>query len=497
VSALLILTAGHTDVQLLQSGQRQELHKETCRALHEELRARRASWTFADRGVPKDRKASATALPAGAFELCTPKLDAILDYLRREGASLSGALILHTDRTSERREPSQAGPILGERLHAQLGIEPTLVSYLTDRERLELTGDPEQAVMRREIVRRLEHSITSALERPGLSQVVLAATGGITAVSALVPELVRLHSDLPILELEVADAAMGAEPGLDQAVRRAPPTDPAAVAAAQRHALELARAGNFIAALGAVEHLRKENVLPPRLRCIEWIYQWASSLPIDDECDLSLLHARPRAAHAAVRVELALRCGDLPRALQGTVAFFEAAVWDHLERYITKERPPAPSDGHRSFELSVAPPANLKEMKPLKNDPSAYAIQNFGKKSLKIVEQYLHLNDQSEHKRVTAALLAFGRVLPGALELRNQVAHGEPTREKLRGASAEMCLLGLWLPQDEAQGKPLRFLSHPMVQQILQVLGIDHPDQLCETLLRQVSARVRATPPLP
>jgi len=65
-------------------------------------------------------------------------------------------------------------------------------------------------------------------------------------------------------------------------------------------------------------------------RVIEWLYFWASSMPLPDSCDIDILKHPGMAVRAALQVEFALRSGDIPRAIHVTVAFFESALWDHL-----------------------------------------------------------------------------------------------------------------------------------------------------------------------
>jgi hypothetical protein len=61
---------------------------------------------------------------------------------------------------------------------------------------------------------------------------------------------------------------------------------------------------------------------------IKWLAHFAASLPLPTACDLAVLSHERMAVRAALRVELALRAGDIPRAVHGTVAFLEAALWD-------------------------------------------------------------------------------------------------------------------------------------------------------------------------
>src|SRR5690606_7688161 len=57
-------------------------------------------------------------------------------------------------------------------------------------------------------------------------------------------------------------------------------------------------------------------------------------------CDLAVLSHPRMAVRAALRVELSLRAGDIPRAVRGTVAFFEAALWDRLLEHFERSSDP-------------------------------------------------------------------------------------------------------------------------------------------------------------
>ena len=75
----LVLSAGQTDVQLLLGSVRQELDKRHCAALHKELEERVDEWTFGESTMPK--VPGTGGLSDGPFQVCTPKLDAVLRYL--------------------------------------------------------------------------------------------------------------------------------------------------------------------------------------------------------------------------------------------------------------------------------------------------------------------------------------------------------------------------------------------------------------------------------
>src|SRR5205807_9301817 len=48
-----------------------------------------------------------------------------------------------------------------------------------------------------------------------------------------------------------------------------------------------------------------------------------------------------QAVRAALRVEFALMADDVPDAVHGTVAFFEAALWDHLNERLDEQKGPS------------------------------------------------------------------------------------------------------------------------------------------------------------
>ena len=64
--------------------------------------------------------------------------------------------------------------------------------------------------------------------------------------------------------------------------------------------------------------------------------KFAASLPMPRACDIDILKHERMSIRAALRVELALRAGDIPRAVHGTVAFFESALWDRLKPRLTR-----------------------------------------------------------------------------------------------------------------------------------------------------------------
>lgn len=501
MSALLIFTVGHTDVQLVVEGQRWELDKQRTSELHAELAQREADWKLVE--VPERRSRTSwpaarcqegALLPPGELALCTPKLEAVLRWCQASGHQLSHALILHTDRAA-RRDPTQAGPIVQRGLGEQGGVAVSLVSYLSHEETLEDRRVPQDALVRREIVTRLEGAIVEEIARSGATTIVVAAAGGFPEVSALVRELAALHAEPGAAhDLDVPDSSR-AGGALDVASERKQPTDPSAVVAAKRHALALVQRGSFIAAWGAVAHLRDDADCLPWTRVVRWLYLWASSLPLDDSdgpCTLPLPAKEQRAANAAMRVELALRCGDIPRAVQGTVSFFEAAVWDHLhDRHLDRD---AVSGKKGKARFRVQPPPSDSD-KPIKPVPSIdaqgqplYYVENYGDGSRTIARDYL----KKHRPDAVQALLRLESRIEKVMHLRNAVAHSEPSVERLEEARGEMVSANLWSTSSTPPFVPYRFLSQPLIRDVLVELGVTEAESLCARLINEVTARLRA-----
>lgn len=492
MSALVIFTVGHTDVQLLEGGARHELSRERCGEQHEQLAARRGDWTLRDSAVAKAprRACDDLELPEGAFQLCTPKLDAVLAFLEAERIAIARALILHTDRPAKSRDPSMAGPILQQRLRERVGIEATVVAYLSGSERLEDPQDRRDAMLKRVVVERIDLAIADAFELAAaeITHVVVAATGGPPKVMSLARELSLLRAGErdKVIDLDIPDAHQNVGSGIDRAFRRVGSTDPSAVAAAKRHALELVERGNFIAAWGAVAHLHDREDPEAWTRVFRWLYEWASSLPLNESeepCQLPFPGPERRAANVAMRVELALRCGDIPRAVQGTVSFFEAAVWDHLYAGRIEETPFKNRKQRLLFRVTPAPGERAPISLDAQTDEQGrklYLIDNFGDNSRGIATAYL----QAHHSKPVKALLALEKKIPIALTLRNAVAHGEPRSSRLEEAQREMVHpLQLW-------SRDRHFLRQPLIRDVLVELGVVDPLGLCDRLIQAVRAQV-------
>ncbi|MBI3269242.1 MAG: hypothetical protein HYZ53_09490 [Planctomycetes bacterium] len=491
MSTLLILTTGLTDVQLLVGKERQEFDKFCCAALHAELKDN-GRWSLTDSNVPKSQN-RATALPSDAIRLCTPKLDAVLGYCERAKLKVVRALVLDTrrDPSVASGDPGYAGEVLARRLWEKLNVPVSIGTYLSGAERLEGPphGDPRDATVRRDVVARIDSTVRQVVKEPGLTRIVLAATGGFPAVKSLVEGVVRLHArSIPVSVLDVPDAVGAGGTRLDRAVARTEVPSPHASFEARRHALELVREGNLIGAWGAVRHLDGDSGEKQWTRVFRWLYLWASSLPLPDDCDLDFLRNGRSAVRAALRVELALTAGDIPAATHGTVAFFEAALWDHLlEGRLVKHRTKP-----RLFSAKMTPAADLVQdrgqsfeenrRRPFEVDTGVpngrvpwYRIWDNDAQSIRLADEYLH----------RPALVALGRAVHHVRFLRNDVVHGAPTPELLTTAQSGMQKRRLWSEEN-------RFLCQPLVVAVLEELGVQAAPTLAHKLVELVESRILA-----
>lgn len=488
MTTLLVLTAGQTDVQIVVDGARRELRRDRCAAWHDEIERRASSWRIVD---APDRKTEPPieALPERELLLCTPKLDAVL----REVVPAS-ALLLETrrDARSAPGDPRFAGAVLEARLKARGAETVHRRAYLQGTERLEDRDKARDAVIRREVVHRLEQAVRDTIEAVRPSRIVVAATGGFPVVTNLVEEIVRLHASVPVHALQVADGARASPPTADRAVARTSVPEPLVSFQSRRRVLELIARGNLLGAWAIAEPLHGDETEHAWTRVIEWLACFASSLPIPESCDIPVLTPRRMAVRAALRVELGLRAGDIPRAVHGTVAFFEAAFWDHLGEKTSRH----PSK--RQFKFHVPPaedlvrerdPARLAALSKNKHREDRarpfifketadgsdwYWIDDSEICAIQIAKHYLKLESQTK----------FGQALDHEIrELRNDVAHNEPTPALMEDARRQMAAKKLWSSDD-------RFLTQEIVQRVLGDLDVIEPESLCDNLIAEVRARL-------
>jgi hypothetical protein len=486
MNGVLVLTTGQTDVQLVEGDSRSEFSKEKCAALHDEIERRSGEWSLVDSPMSKQQKRS-DSLPKGTFSLCTPKLDAVLRYLVEHDVAVVGALIFETrrDAEAERGDPRFAGAILAARLRQRGVADVRQVPFLTGREHLEDRSHPRDAIIRREVASRIDQAVADYLQTVSPARVIVAVTGGLPAISSFVEEVVRFYAMTAMVDsLDVADGAKATPPVDDRAVARSFSPEPAASYRGRRQALELIDKGNLLGAWGAVQRFHADEDEQWWTRVIEWLACFAASLPVPGECDISVLKGgKPMAARAALRVELALRAGDIPRAVHGTVAFFESALSDKLGPHLTPYGEPK----RRLYIVDPAPEESLvfskgNEHPDDRKRPFEEIVDN-GVRCYRLI--YDATRDERLAKRYLKwdALHKLGTTMAGRVrDLRNDVAHNEPTPQLMSEARATMTEASLWSPDGQ-------FLTQPLIQLVLRDLGEQNPEQLCNDLLSIVRSR--------
>lgn len=482
---LLIMTAGGTDVQLVVGGKRHKLDGNCCGRLHDEIKSR--DWSLVD--APKDRSRDfITTLPQEALELCTPKLDAIL--ARFGGEALSSVLIFETTR-QDAREPRLAGEVIEKRLRSRGVTNVARVAFLTGEELLEDPKDQLDAIVRRSVVAALSRATAEQLA--GMQRgdrVFVATTGGLAAANEVIIELVRLHAvgGPEVTALEVPDGNRGQQE--ERAIEER--FHPASGYRARWHALSLIEKGNLLGAWGAVSHLTNE---PGQewTQVIHWLARWASSLPLPSACDIPLLTYAgkgKRAVRSALQVELALRAGNIPSAVHGTVAFFESALVDHLDQRRTPVKNGTTIKGYRFTpipEPSLVGTGADDKSRPFSptewNGERLYKTREYEHWNAKtLVYQYLRQQRMIELE----AVISQHRLR----DLRNDVAHNVPTEAEMDKATQKMRTVKLWSGHN-----PPQFLCQDLVKNVLTELGIAvagvaDPAKLCERLISDVEQRI-------
>jgi hypothetical protein len=487
MKTLLVMTAGQADVQLVVDDQRHKLDGNTCGTLHDAIKER--SWSVVDAPSMRSRDLIKT-LPDGEVKLCTPKLDAVLAHF---GTTLpTSALIFETNR-QDARDPRLSGEVMERRLRDRGVNQVIRVAFLTGTEQLEDPSNDVDAVVRRTVVATLSDAISEQVDQLTKNdQVFVATTGGLAAANELINEMVRLYavSGPTVTALEVPDRER--VQGEDRAVEEQ--FHPAAGFRARWHALSLIEKGNLLGAWGAVSHLEGA---PGQewTQVVNWLAQFASSLPFDPplptDCNLEVLSHQRMAVRAAIRVELALRAGDIPRAVHGTVAFFEAALWDGLNERVERS---ADSNRRRYFKIKSgdAPSGDKLLRQGDGSDEDRKRPFEF-KETIDGIDWYwIYDGDGGPAARLAKrflereGLVAFDKALGGEIRaLRNDVAHNEPTPAVMAEAYSKMIEAQLWSSDNT-------FLSQPLVKGVLEELGEQDPDQLCRDLITTVRARLRA-----
>jgi len=480
MTSLLVMTVGQTDVQLVVKDQRHKLDGNTCGTLHDAIKER--SWSVVDAPSSRSRD-TIKALPPGEQKLCTPKLDTVLAYF---GATLpTSALIFETNRQNA-GDPRLAGEVVERRLRDRGVKQVTRVAFLTGTERLEDPSNDVDAVVRRSVVATLSNAIgLAAANLTPDDRVFVATTGGLPDASELINELVRLHSvrgpGVTALKAPEDDHAKQNDRAVEEKFH------PAAGYRARWQALSLVEKGNLLGAWGAVSHLEGA---PGQdwTQVIKWLAHFASSLPLPTGCDLEVLSHQRMAVRAALRVELSLRAGDIPRAVHGTVAFFEAALWDRLGERIERSTDPKK---RRYFKVkSGDAPTGDKLLRQAGSDDDRKRPFELKETVDGVAWYWCFDGDGGPGARIakyflqSKALTEFDNALRSNIrELRNDVAHDEPTANLMNDARCRMQTATLW-------SKPDTFLSQSLVQTVLKELGEQAPEKLLATLLAEVRRRL-------
>ncbi len=481
MTTILVMTTGRTDVQIVDQQKRWEIDEDYVGALHDQLRDHPDAWVLVDAPAERGRPPRQTFPQQLPWEICTPKFDAVLTYF---GDTLPDRVILLGTERQTRGDPRFAGKVLEKRARSR-GIQDIRhCAYLglTDRD-LEDRECPFDAIIRRAVVRRIEDAICDGVA--DATRIVVATVGGMPEVKSLVKELVRLHAPHMVEpdEIEVDDGARtgGGQPDKAVSRRRIDPIEPVRL---RKQALSLIEKGNLLGALGAVAHLDKQT--HPWTQTIHWLAQFASSLPFDPPLPagsgLEVLGHSRMAVRAALRVELALRACDIPRAVHGTVAFFESALWDHiLDRFERTGRK------HRSWEV-----LRLKDRAPAPSGCKLLRNDNPDEKDrrnspFERLDDGTYIFDEDGAGRFardyvrSEPLKELADAIEKVRSLRNDVAHNEPTPKLMNDARERMSKEALW-----SNTTPAAFLSQPLVQAVLKDLGETNPENVLANLLMEV-----------
>lgn len=477
MNRLLIITTGHSDVQLAVGSVRYGLHTGRIGELHDAIRAAEGHWSLVT--APLERGKGTGELPDSGYDLCLPKVDAILDRLDREGGGspFTHALVLETT-TGSSTDPRYAGELVARRIGDQLGQGAIhRFAYLTDSEQLSNKDSLGERVVRDAVVERIETVIRGALEWSDFEAVVAAPTGGFPEVKKIVEEIVRLHAaarNIPVDVLVVPDSPPGAARP-ERAVRLGEQVPPDEQYRRRRQALELVQRGDFLGAYGLAQTVVGSSF--EWVRVMSWLAKFISAQPLPDDCDIDVLHDRREAVKTAIRVELALLAGDIPRAVHGTVAFFESAWWDALAGNGVEEIETVNDKGKKVKKFHI--PGSTGQFA----QPRWIGFT---------VDQRLESLTLLPNPRPKLTVYGQQVVKDDVRSLRNDVAHGEPTVELMENARRTMVKAGLWLAEEATADGVAGFLTQSIVQNVLHELDVSDPEELCVNLMAEVRKRVVA-----
>lgn len=471
MKTLLIMTVGQTDVQLVLGDQRHKFDGNTCGTLHDAIKKR--SWSVVD--APSQRSRDLIKdLPKGAVTLCTPKLNAVLNRISEmQSTPITSVLIFETNRQNP-RDPRLAGEVLERRLRDRGVNHVVRVAFLTGTEQLEDPSNDVDAVVRRTVVARLWDAIRKQVgPLTKTDKVFVAPTGGLDAANQLIQELVRLHAvgGPAVTTLEVPDLDRTGQD--DRAVEER--LHPAASYRARWHALSLIEKGNLLAAWGAVQHLESEPTAKHWTQVVEWLKCFASSLPMPKSCDIPMLTHKRLAVRAALHVELALRAGDIPRAVHGTVAFVEAAFWDWIREYdfIAEGITKASED---EYHLPQTPSDDQKRRFRKQKKKGCWRINDY---RTGIAAWLRKLNKPALQE-------LWDTLTDNIWKLRHDVAHNEPTPALMNEGRDRMQEASLWSDQDT-------FLTQHLIQGVLCELGVQNPKNLVDDLMSTIRSRLQSS----
>lgn len=483
--ALLIVATGQSDVQIVRDGTRYELDKGCCAALHTQI------WTqdfeivdvVLQKGVP-----AVSNLGPGTVRLCTPKVDAVLEWCEQQHLQVTHALVLDTRRgPSNLGEPHHAGEIVMKRLRQKFPeLSGTFLTYLEAAERLEDRDSPGEAIIRKAIVERIQEGVAQAIaiaKLPDNGEIVTSVLSGLPPVSSLAEAIVQLYArgrKVRWLSVPDANAARNRDAPLvtsiqrDVAVERQPQTNPQESFIARYRALELLRQGNLVGAWGAANHLRDDESQEGWVKTLLALYRWACSLSNDPPCDLDVIikSLTSPLLRVGLRVECSLRAGDIPAAILGTVSFVEVAQ----DMLLSGHGYSTHNDWWRHFAFSEARDADLIRRGLMRVEAARDGLQCVTPIAGRLPELALALRPGP-----TAELIA---VAVGPVQsLRNEIAHGLPSELRLRHGRNIMQNRGLWSGTDT-------FLSQPVIKDVLSEWGVFSPEFTLENLVAEVETRL-------
>ena len=162
-------------------------------------------------------------------------------------------------------------------------------------------------------------------------------------------------------------------------------------------------------------------------------------------------------------------------------------MWDHLAPYLTRQDVP---NKHRLYKVDPTPDDDLVRRGDGSSDDRRrpfevaedvdgvcrYRVFDNDVCGIRLAKRYL----KQEH------LQKLGQAVSKVRELRNDVAHNEPTPELMNAARRRMAEASLW----SSDGT---FLCQPLVQTVLKQLGEEHSERLCHSLLATVKGLLIAT----